>query len=191
MLALLARFRYTPDYKYPNYFCQEANNKVANQLSIKIAPDFEALYPNASARATECAMNLVFTADLLVKRIASLLQPFDLSPASGLVLSIVADAKSPLPPHEIAARLIISRATVTGLLDSLERRGYVQRRPHHSDRRMLLVEVTDTGRRVANAFRPIVHHQQMLWLEVLSDEEQQRLIDSLQQVQATLLDSDV
>lgn len=164
---------------------------MTNQLSIQIAPDFETRYPDASARATECAMNLVFTADLLVKRIASLLQPFDLSPASGLALSIVADAESPLPPHEIAARLIISRATVTGLLDSLERRGYVQRRPHHSDRRMLLVEVTDTGRRVANAFRPIVHHQQSLWLEVLSDEEQQRLIDSLQQVQATLLDSDV
>ncbi len=163
---------------------------VANQLSAQIAPDFETRYPNASARATECAMNLVFTADLLVKRIASLLQPFDLSPASGLALSIVADAKSPLPPHEIAARLIITRATVTGLLDSLERRGYVQRRPHHSDRRMLLVEVTDTGRQVANAFRPIVHHQQKLWLEVLSDEEQRQLIHSLQQVQANLLDSD-
>ncbi len=163
---------------------------MANQISVQIAPDFEARYPNASARATECAMNLVFTADLLVKRIASLLQPFDLSPASGLVLSIVADAESPLPPHKIAARLIISRATVTGLLDSLERRGYVQRRPHHSDRRMLLVEVTDTGRQVANAFRPIVHHQQKLWLGVLSDEEQRQLLHSLQQVQASLLDSD-
>lgn len=164
---------------------------MANHISAQIAPGFEARYPNASARATECAMNLVYTADLLVKRIACLLQPFDLSPASGLVLSIVADAESPLPPHKIADRLIISRATVTGLVDSLERRGYVQRRPHHSDRRMLLVELTDTGRQVADAFRPIVHRHQKLWLEILSDEEQQRLIDSLQQVQATLLDSDV
>ena len=36
-------------------------------------------------------MNLVFTADLLVKRISGLLQPFDLSPASGLVLGILAE----------------------------------------------------------------------------------------------------
>src|SRR5512141_2483770 len=121
---------------------------MANQISVQIAPDFEARYPNASARATECAMNLVFTADLLVKRITALLQPFDLSPASGLVLSILADAESPLPPNMIAERLIISRATVTGLIDSLERRGYVQRRPHHTDRRMLLVTVTDIGREV-------------------------------------------
>lgn len=162
---------------------------MANHF-VQIAPDFEARYPAASARATECAMNLVFTADLLVKRIASLLQPFHLSPASGLVLSIVADAESPLSPHEIADRLIISRATVTGLIDSLERQGYVRRRPHHADRRMLLVESTDSGRQVANAFRPIVHHQQKLWLEILSDVEQQRLIDSLKQVQETLMDSD-
>ena len=163
---------------------------MPNNNSIQIAPDFAARYPTASARATECAMNLVLTADLLVKRIASLLQPFALSPASGLVLSIVADAECPLPPHEIAERLIISRATVTGLIDSLERQGYVQRRPHPSDRRMLLVEVTDTGRKVANTFRPIVHDQQKRWLEILSDDEQQRLIDSLHKVQASLFDSD-
>src|SRR3954464_5832348 len=106
------------DYKVANHICQEANYQMPNHSTVQVAPDFEARYPDASARATECAMNLVFTADLLVKRIASLLQPFDLSPASGLVLSIVADAESPLPPNQIADRLIISRATVTGLIDS-------------------------------------------------------------------------
>ena len=162
---------------------------MANQLSIQIAPDFEERYPNTSARATECAMNLIFTADLLVKRISGLLQPFDLSPASGLVLSILADSESPLSPHKIADRLIISRATVTGLIDSLERRGYVRRLPHQSDRRMLLIELTDTGRHVAHAFRPIVHQHQKVWLEALNEKEQQQLIDSLQRVQATLMDS--
>ena len=95
-----------------------------------------------------------------------------------------------MPPHTIAERLITSRATVTGLIDSLERRRYVQRRPHLSDRRMLLVELTDTGRQVANAFRPIVHQQQKVWLEALSAQEQQQLIDTLERLQATLMDSD-
>lgn len=163
---------------------------MANQFSIQIAPDFEERYPNSSASATECAMNLVFTADLLVKRISDLLQPFDLSPASGLVLSILADTDSPLPPNKIADRLIISRATVTGLIDSLERRGYVRRLPHPSDRRMLLIELTDTGRQVAHAFRPVVHQHQKTWLEVLSEQEQGQLIDSLQRLQLSLMDSD-
>ena len=163
---------------------------MANQFSIQIAPDFEERYPNSSATATECAMNLVFTADLLVKRISGLLQPFDLSPASGLVLSILADSESSLPPNKIADRLIISRATVTGLIDSLERRGYVRRIPHQSDRRMLLIELTDTGRQVAHAFRPIVHQHQKAWLEALSEKEQQQLIDSFQRLQVTLMASD-
>src|SRR5512141_838099 len=163
---------------------------MANQFSIQIAPDFEARYPNASARATECAMNLVFTADLLVKRIASLLQPFDLSPASGLVLSIVADTESPLPPHQIAGRLIISRATVTGLLDSLEKRGYVRRVPHASDRRMLLIELTESGRRVAYEFRLVVHRHQKAWLADFSEQEQEQLIGWLHRLQSALAESE-
>lgn len=161
---------------------------MASRPVVRVAPDFADRYPQASARATECAMNLVLTADLLLKRIAALLQPFDLSPASGLVLSMLADAESPLPPKVIAEQLIVTRATVTGLIDSLERRGYVQRRAHHADRRMLLIAVTEAGRKVADRFRPIVHEQQKRWLASLGDKGQQRLIASLQQVQANLTD---
>jgi DNA-binding MarR family transcriptional regulator len=135
-------------------------------------------------------MNLVLTADLLEKRISTLLQPFYLSPGSGLVLSMLANSDAPLPPNEIAERLIISRASVTSLLDSLERRRYVRRLPHPSDRRMLLVEITETGRQIADAFRPIVHQHQKVWLEVLSEKEQQCLLDVLHRLQATLIDSD-
>jgi DNA-binding MarR family transcriptional regulator len=163
---------------------------MANQSPVRITPDFEERYPKASARATECVMNLVFTADLLVKRITELLKPYDLSPASGLVLSMLADSETPLSPYEIADRLIISRATVTGLIDSLERRGYAQRIPHQSDRRMILVEPTDTGRQVANAFRPVVHRNQKVWLEALSEADQQRLIATLHQLQDSLMDAE-
>ena len=163
---------------------------MANQFSVQIVPDFEDRYPNSSAKATECAMNLVFTADLLVKCISELVQPFDLTPASGLVLSILADSESPLPPNQIADRLIISRATVTGLVDSLEQRGYVRRLPHPSDRRMLLIEPTDTGRHVADAFRPIVHQHQKVWMDVLNDKEQAQLIDFLKRLQGSLMSSD-
>ena len=162
---------------------------MANQFSVQIAPDFEDRYSNSSAEATECAMNLVFTADLLEKRISELVQPFDLTPASGLVLSILADSESPLPPNQIADRLIISRATVTGLVDSLEQRGYVRRLPHPSDRRMLLIEPTDTGRQVADAFRPIVHQHQKMWMDVLNEKEQGQLIDFLKRLQEPLLGS--
>jgi DNA-binding MarR family transcriptional regulator len=85
--------------------------------------------------------------------------------------------------------LIISRASVTSLLDSLEKRGFVKRQPHLSDRRMILVELTDSGRQVANQFRPIVHQHQKVWLNVLNEKEQEQLIEMLQRLQASLMDS--
>jgi DNA-binding MarR family transcriptional regulator len=131
-------------------------------------------------------MNLVHTADRLVKRIADLLQPYGVTPSSALVLGILADAEAPLPPHQIAERLIISRATVTGLLDSLERRGYVQRQPHATDRRMLLIQLTEAGRQAAQVFRLLVHQHQKAWLAALSEREQDQLIASLHCLQAAL-----
>ena len=163
---------------------------MSNFISVKVATDFEKRYPDSSAKATECAMNLVLTAEVLEKRIASLIQPFSLSPATGLVLSILADSETPLSPNTIADRLIISRASVTSLLDSLEKRGFVKRQPHLSDRRRLLVELTDSGRQVANQFRPIVHQHQKVWLKALNEKEQEQLIQMLHQLQASLMDSD-
>ena len=163
---------------------------MSNFISVKVATDFEKRYPDSSAKATECAMNLVLTAEVLEKRIASLIQPFNLSPATGLVLSILADSETPLSPNTIADRLIISRASVTSLLDSLEKRGFVKRQPHLSDRRRLLVELTDSGRQVANQFRPIVHQHQKVWLKALNEKEQEQLIQMLHRLQASLMDSD-
>ncbi len=162
---------------------------MSNIQPVQIAPDFAERYPGASPQATETAMNLVLTADLLEKRIAGLLQPFDLSPASGLVLGILADAPAPLSPIHIAERLIISRASVTSLLDSLEKRGYIKRQPHRSDRRMLLIELTEAGRQAAEQFRQIVHRHQKMWLSALSDAEQAQLIQFMHRLQAALADA--
>ncbi len=163
---------------------------MSNHTPIALAPDFETRYPDSSAQATEAAMNLVLTADQLEKRIAGLLQPFDLSPATGLVLSILADTQEPVSPNLIADRLIISRASVTSLLDSLEKRGYIRRQPHHFDRRMLRIELTQAGRKVADQFRPLVHQQEKQWLNVLTDKEQVQFIHMLHRIQASFKDTE-
>ncbi len=154
--------------------------------AIRVASDFRRRYPGASPRATESAMNLVRTGDLIVDRVARLVRKLGLTPASGLVLSILADAGAPLPPHEIARRLIVTRATVTGLVDSLQRRGFVRRSSHPKDRRSLLVEITPTGRRTLNVMRPLVHRHQRVWLQALSEREQERLIELLGRIQEHL-----
>jgi DNA-binding MarR family transcriptional regulator len=51
----------------------------------------------------------------------------------------------PRTPSEIAERLQITTASVTELVDRLERGGLVTRIPHPTDRRKLLVTLTPTG----------------------------------------------
>ena len=160
-------------------------------MSIRRVPsDFDDRYPDASRSATECAMNLVLTADLLQARIAGLLRQFDVTPSSGLALSTLADADAPLPPNQIADRMILTRATITGLVDSLERRHFVTREPHPTDRRMHLVQITPEGRRIASEFRTIVHAHQRQWFEVLDEQQRSTLLDLLAPLQATLQQDD-
>ncbi len=54
-------------------------------------------------------------------------------------------AEGPQTPTTIAARLQITTASVTELVDRLEMAGVVERTPHPTDRRKLLVRLTDVG----------------------------------------------
>ena len=113
--------------------------------AVRVRADFESVYPGASREATECAMNLVKTGDMVVNRVAAILREFGLSPAGGLVLSMLADAREPPSQAEVKQRLLVSGPTVTGVLDSLERRGLVRRVFNPSDRRRRHVEITADG----------------------------------------------
>jgi DNA-binding MarR family transcriptional regulator len=154
------------------------------EIPIRVSREFAATYPDASASATECAMNLARTGDLVLGRVASALKPLDVSPAGGLVLGILKDAGRPCPPNYISERLIVSRATVTGLLDTLAKRGLVRREPHPTDRRMVLVYLTKAGSRMADMVRRTVHRAEAEWMSSLSEQERARLIELLGKLQS-------
>lgn len=70
-------------------------------------------------------------------------------------------------------------ATVTGLLDTLERRGLVQRRPHPTDRRSLLVSITDQGRRLLDELVSVLIEREKAWAAGIAHSDRQELIDLL------------
>ena len=57
---------------------------------------------------------------------------------------------------QISQGLMLENPTVTGLIDRLEKLGYVKRSDHPNDRRVYLVHITDKGNRVANKALPIL-----------------------------------
>lgn len=61
-------------------------------------------------------------------------------------------------PAELARTLHVTSAAATGIVDRLEARGHVARRPHPSDRRRTQLEVTDSGRgEVMGLLAPMFH----------------------------------
>ncbi|RFS81072.1 MarR family transcriptional regulator [Actinomadura spongiicola] len=51
-----------------------------------------------------------------------------------------------LRPSEIAKRLAVTPATVTSVVDTLERNGHVRRERSYRDRRGVMLRITDSGR---------------------------------------------
>lgn len=58
-------------------------------------------------------------------------------------------------PTEVGKTALVSPQNVTGLLDRLERAGYVERRPVNGDRRSYRVRLTTEGKRVFQALNPV------------------------------------
>jgi DNA-binding MarR family transcriptional regulator len=53
-----------------------------------------------------------------------------------------------LRPSEVARRLVVTPATITSVVDTLERDGHVRRERSHRDRRGVMLRITDSGRRL-------------------------------------------
>ncbi|MGW5477298.1 MarR family winged helix-turn-helix transcriptional regulator [Streptomyces sp. NPDC004008] len=59
----------------------------------------------------------------------------------------------PLPMRRVAQKLKCEPSNVTGIVDRLEARGLVERRPDPADRRVKVAAATEEGRRVARGLR--------------------------------------
>lgn len=80
---------------------------------------------------------------------AARLAPHHLSEGKFVLLFLLHDKPDGLSPHELAERAGVTRATITGLLDGLERDGFIARRGGLDDRRKIAVALTEAGRKTA------------------------------------------
>jgi DNA-binding MarR family transcriptional regulator len=149
---------------------------------IRMPDDFYDQTPDGNVLATEAVMNTIRTADLVFDRIGRLLRPLNVSAAGGLVLGLLRD-RGVMSPSELGERLIVTRATVTGLVDSLERRGFVRRSTNPVDRRSFLIEITPAGIDVLRELRTLVHGREKAWLSDFSDTDLRTYIELLHRVQ--------
>ena len=125
---------------------------------IRVPAHFEREFPGASRSGAEVAANLIRAADALLTEIDRRRRDIaDLSPSAFQVLAILEGADEPLAAHTIAESLLVSSASMTSLLDTLERRGLIERIRHPGDRRKILIHLTDEARAIVDRMLPVVH----------------------------------
>jgi DNA-binding MarR family transcriptional regulator len=90
---------------------------------------------------------------------------------------ILLEGTGPLPMSRLADALDISVASVTGVVDRMEARGLVVRRRDDTDRRVILVEPAEGGRRVFAEIDAGRRRALQKLLSKLSDKDLKRLLE--------------
>ena len=93
---------------------------------------------------------------------------------------------APLPTSKLAAALGISVPAVTQLTDRLGRKRLIERQAVKTDRRAVMVAVTEKGGRVIDGFRKRRNEVFAETLSRLSDEDRAEVIDAFSKVVAVL-----
>jgi len=162
---------------------------------LKDLPRYECLlgaareFPDLDPSATEVFLNLLRTGDEAFRVVEAHLARHDITQGRFGVLMALwacggtkAVGSGSLSPAVLAERTGVTRATITGLVDTLERDGLVVRSPDPEDRRMLSVGITPRGEKLLRKILPS-HFRQMAWLmEPLSESDRKTLVRLLTKV---------
>ena len=106
------------------------------------------------------------------------LEAHDLSPSRLEVLEVLYHHPGQaLSPAELADEAVVTRAAMTGIVDDLEKKGYVRRRPHAHDRRMISVELTAKGKRFTKDILADRYRKGSAIIGCLSRAERRAMID--------------
>jgi DNA-binding MarR family transcriptional regulator len=142
-------------------------------------------FPELNVPAVETCLAFLKTTALVYAALDAHLARHQLSMGKFTVLMQLFRANGQhLTPSECAERSGVTRGTITGLLDGLERDGWVKRQPHPEDRRRLVVQMTEQGQQNLIKMLPDHFCRTTGLIAHLSLTEQKTLIQLLSKLQA-------
>ena len=161
-------------------------------LMLKDLPRYECileavrLHPDLDPSACEAYLNVLRAGDEAYRRSEVFLSEHNMSPGRFTVMMLLYDkiGGRPVPqtPADLAEKAGVTRATITGLVDTLERDGLVTREHDSGDRRMMLVHLTPKGHETLQEVLPGHFRQMAAQMAPLSEHERKTLVRFLNKV---------
>jgi DNA-binding MarR family transcriptional regulator len=115
------------------------------------------------------------------RRFAERIAAVDLNPPLFRVLNLVAAAEGQ-SQQAIGAAIEIPASRMVALVDELEQRGLVERRPNPDDRRIRALYLTPTGKRCLERGRKIAKQHEEELTEGMSPSDRKRIVALLQKI---------
>jgi DNA-binding MarR family transcriptional regulator len=161
-------------------------------LMLKDLPRYECileavrLHPDLDPSACEAYLNVLRAGDEAYRRSENFLSERNMSPGRFTVMMFLYDkiGGKPVPqtPADLAEKAGVTRATITGLVDTLERDGLVTREHDSSDRRMMLVHLTAKGHAALLEILPGHFKQMAEHMAPLCEHERKTLVRLLNKI---------
>ena len=85
----------------------------------------------------------------------------------------------PLPLSQIGKQMMVKSSTVTGVIDRLEQKALVKRERNSPDRRIINIQLTANGKKMAEVAPPPIQQRVIDGLQRLSNRELDQIIFSL------------
>lgn len=162
-------------------------------LMLKDVPRFECLlraserFPTLDPTASAAFLHLLRTGDAVFAAESEHLAKHSVSQGRFTVLMLLNRCcDEPSTPAGLAEEASVTRATMTGLIDTLEKDGLVVRKTDAADRRAVLVQLTRKGRALMERMLPDYFARVSAILEPLSQTERKTFIRLLQKIQQGL-----
>jgi DNA-binding MarR family transcriptional regulator len=173
-------------------------------LLLKDLPRYECLleaakeFPDLDPSAAEAFLHLLHTGDeafgISDRNLAShnishgrfgvlMLLWRSVQPRAARLLGADECIPGPRTPAELADAAGVTRATMTGLIDTLERDGFVKREPDPNDRRMMSVRLTPAGEKFLIGFLPGHFKAIATLMNPLTEAERRTLVQLLGKIQ--------
>ena len=93
---------------------------------------------------------------------------------------------SEITAGEIAQAVSLSQATVTGILERLEKRGLLARKRSEQDKRRIMVSITEAGRQILRTAPPLMQEAFVDKFSSLQEWEQMMILSALQRLVALM-----
>lgn len=166
----------------------EQKSEIKPDLKKQIEPT--ALPMTFEKKVNEALMSVWWTSMMLKKSSARFFQSYPVSDAQFNVLVLLKYSKEALTQNDLSKKLLVDKSNTTGLIDRMEKSGFIKRESVSEDRRSYHIKLTKKGDDLMSKLDKEYEARVRQIMSALSEKEHDDLIRLMKKLRTGIVDSE-